>query len=215
MHVTEITLTMPDPSPILATRRDNSVRRNTTKGYIMQSKAKSNSVITHTVNVDEQIITFHVVGCEPLVFDVKKVSDAVGERAMLHGFIQRVSDAAALSRNPETGLPATPEDKREAMARLVEWYESGTEEWARRREAGAGPDTGITLQAIMDVFKTDAAGARGMIASLAERRGITPNEARAVFAGSREVAARIAQLKADRAAKSGVDAQGLLDELQG
>lgn len=181
----------------------------------MQSKAKSNSVITHTVNAEEQTITFHVVGCEPLVFDVKKVSDAVGERAMLHGFIQRVSDAAAISRNRDTGQPATPQDKRDAMAVLVEHYESGTEDWARRREAGAGPDTGITLQAIMDVFKTDAAGARGMIASLAERRSITVNEARAVFASAKEVAARIAQLKADRAEKSGIDAAGLLDELTG
>jgi len=181
----------------------------------MQSKAKSNSVITHSIDADTQVITFLVRGCEPLTFDVKKVSDAVGERAMLHGFIQRVSDAAAISRNPETGLPATPEDKRDAMARLVEWYESGTEEWSRKREAGAGPDTGITLQAMIDVFGGDAAGARGMIQSLADKRGITLNEARAVFAGSREVAARIAQLKADRAAKSGVDAQGLLDELQG
>jgi len=181
----------------------------------MQSKPKSNSVITHSVNAEEQIVTFLIRDCEPLTFDIKRVSDAVGERAMIHGFIQRISDAAAISRNPETGLPATPEDKREAMARLVEWYESGTEEWARRREAGAGPDTGITLQAMIDVFGGDAAGARGMIQSLADKRGITLNEARAVFAGSREVAARIAQLKADRAAKSGVDAQGLLDELQG
>lgn len=206
---------MPDPAPILAIRRGNSAGRRTLKGYIMQTKPKSNSVITHSINAEEQIVTFLVRGCEPLTFDIKRVSDAVGERAMIHGFIQRISDAAAISRNPETGQPATPEDKREAMARLVEWYESGTEEWSRRREAGAGPDTGITLQAMIDVFGGTAEAARGMIQSLADKRGITPNEARAVFASSREVAARIAQIKADRAARSGVDAQGLLDELQG
>ena len=55
----------------------------------------------------------------------------------MHGLKQRVSDAAALSRNATTGKSATPEEKRVAMSELIEHYNSGTADWNRARRAGA------------------------------------------------------------------------------
>ena len=178
----------------------------------MQSKPKSNSVITHIVDMENQVITYNVIGCEPLVFDVKRVSDQCGERAMIHGFIQRISDAAAISRDPDTGKPATPQDKRERMARLVEHYMSGAEAWSPARAEGGARDEGLTITAMGDVYHKLAEECRDMVKQLAVKRGIDERAALAVFAKSAQIAARMAEIKAERA-KDGPDADDLLAEL--
>jgi len=67
---------------------------------------KSNSVITHEIG--DQRITFTVVGVGDMVMDLTKLNTAIIQRAAMHGMIQRISDAAAISRDPENGNPSTP-----------------------------------------------------------------------------------------------------------
>ena len=110
---------------------------------------KSNSVITHSVTGN--VITFNVIGFGALKFDTDKVSNECANHAALHGFVQRISDAAAMSRDPKTGKPATPQEKYDAMAALVAHYESGTPEWSRVR-AGDGSPKGQTLRALCIAF---------------------------------------------------------------
>jgi hypothetical protein len=116
----------------------------------MQTKPKSNSVITH--KVEGEVITFAVKDVGELMFDTTKVSEAVGNRAKIHGLIQRVSDAAAMSRAAADGelIPVAELNKRkfEAMRKLVEHYESGTEEWTLRSAGGGGTGEGILIQAL-------------------------------------------------------------------
>ena len=178
----------------------------------MQTKTKSNSVIT-TALVDG-VIVFTVRDAGELRLPLNRVSAQVKERAMVHGLVQRVSDAAALSRNPENGQPATPADKLRAMERLVAHYESGSEDWAIARAGGEGrgPNEGLTIRAMGDVFHKLAEECRDMVKTLAEKRGITEREALGVFAKSDKVAARIAQIKAET---STVSADDLLGELAG
>ncbi len=180
----------------------------------MQTKPKSNSIVTHAHDAAEQTITFHVVGCEPLVLYLRAISDEVAERAFIHGMVQRVSDAAAISRNPETGQPATPQDKRERMARLVEHYMTGTTEWSPNRGTAGPRDAGLTITAMGDVFHKLAEECREMVARLAAKRGIEERAALALFAATPEVAKRIAELKAERAEKSGVSAADILAEIE-
>lgn len=102
---------------------------------------RANWTIAHTVDFASMTITWQVKGAGALSLDVSKVNQANRERAMLHGFVQRVSDAAAMSRDTKTGKSATPQEKYEAMQRLVEHYASGAEGWSPVREgsgAGAG-----------------------------------------------------------------------------
>lgn len=115
----------------------------------MNTKAKSNSVITHDVDTLKSIVTFNVLGVGSLSIDFVNVSQENKHQAMIHGFIQRISDAAAISRDTETGQPATAQEKFDAMKKLVGHYESGTSEWSRVAAAGEGKSGGLLLQALI------------------------------------------------------------------
>lgn len=121
----------------------------------MQTKPKANSVITHEVSGD--VITFHVKQAGDVVLDMSRVSEACRERAAIHGFIQRISDGAAMSRNPETGQPATPEEKMARMAALAEHYMSGTSDWSMRREGGIGAEGGLLFRALSKLYPNKTA----------------------------------------------------------
>lgn len=96
----------------------------------MQTKAKTNSVVTHAV--EGRVITFNVKDAGSFTLDLDACSQAVRDRAMLHGMIQRISDRAAISRDSETGRAATPQEKLDAMKGLADFYATGTEDWAQR-----------------------------------------------------------------------------------
>lgn len=121
----------------------------------MVTKPKSNSVITHQVTRNGAGyavgIQFDVLNAGTFVLNVETLSARVREQAMIHGMIQRISDAAAISRNPETGQPATPEEKFAAMKALADHYESGTDEW-RRTGTGGGERTSILFRALVNLY---------------------------------------------------------------
>lgn len=75
-----------------------------------------------------------VVGsaAEPLTFDPSKASDPCRAKAAEHGWEQRLGDAAAMSKDTKTGLPASVEDKRNAVKALIDHYEGGSVEWNLR-----------------------------------------------------------------------------------
>lgn len=101
----------------------------------MNTKVKSNSVVS--VELANGKLQFTVVGTgTPLVFNHHAAAASLRERAELHGWKQRISDAAAIPRDTETGASATPAEKRAAMQRLIEHYESGTEEWSLKARSG-------------------------------------------------------------------------------
>lgn len=113
----------------------------------MNTKAKSNSVITHSVN--GQRITFSVKDVGDMTLNIGAIHVNNVQQATVHGFIQRISDAAATSRDTETGQPATAQKKYDAMKRLINHYESGTSEWSRVAAAGEGKTGGLLLQALI------------------------------------------------------------------
>lgn len=92
---------------------------------------RANWTIAH--KIEGQLVKFSVKGAGELILDVTQVHAANRARAELHGFVQRISDAAAMARDSKTGASATPQQKFEAMKRLVEHYGSGSEEWSPAR----------------------------------------------------------------------------------
>jgi hypothetical protein len=118
----------------------------------MQTKAKSNSVITHQVS--ENKIIFTVAGVASLELDLNSVTEAIAKRAMIHGLIQRISDAAAIPRNTETGLSATATEKYEAMKELVDHYNSGAEEWRITKASGERKESagGLLKQCLVKMY---------------------------------------------------------------
>lgn len=182
----------------------------------MQSKPKSNSVITHDVKHDFGTVTFTVLGAGSFEFHVSAmVGDAVewkelpeaARRAMCHGFIQRISDRAAIGRDPDTGKSATPQDKYDAMRELAD-HITATGEWNLPRAAGtAAPKGGILLTALCRLFPTrprDDVKKWLAAKSAAERTALRKSDA----------VARIIREIEDAAGK-GVDGDALLDELNG
>lgn len=174
----------------------------------MNTKAKVNSVITHEVSMDADghaVITFHVRGAGSIELAMRDLHGDIVAHAAIHGMIQRISDAAAISRDPETGAPATPQDKFEAMSRLVGHYSTGTSEWARRPQAGEGRSGGLLFRALCELSKETK----------------TPEEIREWLAGKTKaeqaalraqprIAAKIAELKP---VSIEADADALLEEL--
>lgn len=106
-------------------------------------KVKSNSVMTaDTVGTS---IVWKFVDGKSLEFDAAKAMD-VAQDARMHGFKQKIADAAAMSRNPETGMPATVAEKRAAMESVIASLYAG--QWNQPKGDGSG---GYLVRALMEL----------------------------------------------------------------
>jgi hypothetical protein len=126
----------------------------------MQTKAKSNSTITH--KVDGNVITFQARGksIEPdkpgaivgeTSLDLTKAHENLRKRAEIHGWIQRISDAAALPFDKDTKRFASPEEKLAAMDRLVQHYMTGTQDWSPVKSRAIGTDEVLAARVLQEV----------------------------------------------------------------
>jgi hypothetical protein len=92
------------------------------------------------------------VGGKTLTFHSER---ALGTRDMaaLFGWSRKISNAAALSRDTTTGLPATDAEKFDAMAEMIRHLETGTTEWNTRSTAGRGgsADMALLIAALMEL----------------------------------------------------------------
>lgn len=173
-------------------------------------KKRSNSVITTTQ--EGSVLKFNVLGAGELSIDLSSLSTTIQDRAMAHGMKQRISDAAALSCNPETGKPATAQEKYEAMKALVDHYNSGADEWNIARSSGGIGRTSNVLQAIANVYKLDVDGARAYVEKTAVKRGIEYKAALALWKQSDKIVAELARMAT--AAPTKINADDLLDEME-
>lgn len=146
---------------------------------------------------------------EKLTITAGQLSADLRAYALVHGLKQKLVDAAAISRNPDTGRSATIEDKYAAVREVYERLIAG--EWNKRREAGEGGGTGgLLFAALVRLYagrKTDEE-IRAFLA------GKSDKEQAALRASSR-VAPIIQAIKDERAAKKGLpDADDLLAGLE-
>ena len=172
---------------------------------IMQTKAKSNSICTGIIDEATGVHTYTVLGAGggTRTLDPRKASEEVRKGAMDRGFYQRTVNAAALERDTNTGNPATPADKFARVCAMIDHLESGgTWERARGRSAGDGaPDGGLIMMGmIRSKIVLTPEEAETALAKLAALRGIDRTTMLKVFAGTQEVAAAIAAIRAERAA---------------
>lgn len=130
----------------------------------------------------------------------------IRDYAMMHGLKQKLVDAAAISRNPETGRAATIADKYEAVKAVYERLIAG--EWNATREGG-GTTGGLLLQALCRLYGDK-----------------TPEQLRDYLAGKTDaekaalrknpkVASVIDTIRAESGKAAGIDTDELLDELDG
>lgn len=177
-------------------------------------KAKSNSVVTHRIT--EHGVVFTVKGAgqaedgtvtdAELAFTLALASQENRRRAELHGWIQRISDAAAISRDTKTGKPASAAEKLAAMAKLVEHYQSGTQEW---RLAGSGG--GLQAESVLLVKCLQRIYTERTEAQLREWVGKRSASERAALLASEKIKPIADEIRAQSA--QGVDSEALLGEL--
>jgi len=177
--------------------------------------SKKNSVISATVNDDATAILFTVAGAGEITLTLSALSDDVRSRAMAHGLVQKISDAAAIPKADLSGDPATDAaTKLAAMRAVADRLIAG--DWVKRSGDGASPVSGVIYRAF-HLYALEAAAAK-------KAAPPTPEQTRAVYdardrAGQLSLRSipRIAEiietLKAATPASSKIDTAALLGEL--
>lgn len=178
----------------------------------MQTKAKSNSVVTHALAEDGCTITFKVKGASEFTFDVLSAHPNMQHRAAIHGFVQRISDGAALSRDTETGRPATPEEKFANMLRIAEHYATGVDQWKLNSDGTGEGRTSVVVQALAAIQGISVAEALAKVRETAEKRRVTTKAVLAKLRTTAAIASKIAEMAT---AAGGEDGDELLADLMG
>lgn len=175
-------------------------------------KKRANSIISKRVWQGNREYTVHGVGT--LIVYPDKMSAECRAYAMGHGIDQRVCDAAALSRDTSTGKSATPQEKFEAMRRIVDHLNSGSTDWAIRVAASAGPDAGLTLLAMMRALGKTLDDVEALVAATMKKRGVERGDALKIWMDAEQVAQAALDIKRERltAKKNAVD---LVAEMMG
>lgn len=108
---------------------------------------KRNATISATINGNTLALTF--ANGETLTMHGEALTSDVQQYAMMHGLKQKLVDAAAISRNPETGRAATVEDKYQAVKTVYDRLLAG--QWNATREGG-GNAGGLLMQALVRMY---------------------------------------------------------------
>lgn len=137
-----------------------------------------------------------------LAVSVDQLADDIRVQAMMHGLKQKIGDAAAISRNPNTGRSATTDDKFDAMAEVLNRLLSGA--WNKTREGGDGGAGGLLFKALCRI-KADKTPAE--VRAYLEAR---TKEEQAALRKVPAIATAIEEIKAAQAKDGGIDGEALL-----
>ena len=164
---------------------------------------KRNAAISATINDNTLALMF--ANGETLTMRGDALNGDVQQYAMMHGLKQKLVDAAAISRNPETGRAATVEDKYQAVKTVYDRLLAG--QWNATREGG-GNAGGLLLQALCRMYagRKTAEDIKAFLAekSDAEKTALRKNP---------RVAQIIEDIRAEQGKAAGIDTDELLGEL--
>ena len=144
-----------------------------------------------------------------LTINSTMLSDSIRQSAMLHGLKQKLVDAAAISRNTETGRPATIDDKYQAVKTVFDRITSPDGTWNAVREGGAGATGGLLLRALCKMYE-----GKKTKDELVEYLSTKSAEQKTALRKNPKIAAIIEELREASAKDSDVDSDELLNELE-
>ena len=171
---------------------------------------KRNATITATIvtnETDGRPCALHLkfANGKELAITASQLTNNVMEYAIFHGLKQKLVDAAAISRNPETGRAASVEDKYQAVKTVYDRLLAG--QWNATREGG-GATGGLLLQALCRMY-AGRKTADELKAFLADK---TDAEKTALRKNPR-VAQIIDDIRAEQGKAASIDTDELLGEL--
>lgn len=174
-----------------------------------KTEQTKSSRIGRVYDLTKRTITFTVPGVsEPLVLNLDSVSESCRTYAAYHGFGQRCGDAAAIERAANGGKTAAPQDKWNAIAALVQHYNSGAEAWSPKRSESVGSDELLLARALVVVYPDkDAERIRSHVA------GLTKAQRTALMTQHAEVKAAVELIQAEQVQSAGIDVGSLLEGL--
>lgn len=164
------------------------------------------AVIETTVGLDS--LTLKCINGQEAHVRVWDLAEPIRLHAMLHGLKQKLVDAAAISRNPDTGKAATPEDKWAAVMEVFQRITGENPTWNKTREGGGGAG-GLLMRALCRMYpaKTPDAIREYLDAKTeAEKTALRKNP---------KVAEMIETIRAESGKAANVDTDELLNELAG
>ena len=163
------------------------------------------------VEIDDATLTLNFSHGEALTLKLEQLSPAIRHAAMMHGLKQKLVDAAAIARNPDTGRSATIDDKYAAVREVYDRITAPNGTWNKVREAGGG-DTkvkgGLLVRAMMRLTGKDNAAIVAYINDLSK-------EEVAALRKNPRVQDAIAAIQAEQTKTDGIDSDSLLDGIMG
>lgn len=137
------------------------------------------------------------------------LSTEVANQALLHGLKQKLVDAAAIGRNPDTGRSATMADKEAAVRDVFERIIGPDGRWNKGRGEGEGNTGGLLLSALCRLYPAKTS------ADLREWLGTKDAEQKKALRETPRIATIMAEIKAERAKDSddAPDVDAMLGEL--
>ena len=166
-------------------------------------ETKRNAAIQATINDSQLKLTF--ANGQELVIAAGDLTQDIRLAATMHGLKQKLVDAAAISRNPETGRAASVQDKFKAVLVVYDRLLAG--QWNATREGG-GQSGGLLFKALCRMYA-----------------GKTPEQIMEYLAGKTDaektalrknpkVAAIIEEIRAETGKSANIDTDELLNELE-
>lgn len=188
----------------------------------MQSKRKSNSVVSYVIAPDFSKITFSV-GPQSFDFVVASLNIENGARAICHGIVQKVSDRAAIGRDPETGASATPEEKFAAMKECADRLIAGGP-WNAVAAGGTGTQGGLLYRAMRALYPNAWSDKTSFAAYIMQKaisestrlgKKVSETDVRNGLMATKKIAKEIDRIRQEEGKALAIDAGGMLQELEG
>ncbi len=185
----------------------------------MNAKPKSNSIITTVYDEAADTITYTVQDVGSIVLDLNKVAKINIARAAVHGFGQRIPDSAAIGVTDEDGNVIPKADRNrmkfDRMKALVEFYETGTEEWSRKSGGNGEGRRSIVITALSRIQGISYENADTMVRGRAEKTGKTVKAYLSKLSEAERVKKEILAIQSERIAAmpTAVDADAELEAM--
>ena len=183
------------------TKRNAAISATVEFGY------RGNFSQSHTMEgSDSAALTLKFANGKEIIITTDSLKNGLLYMAAIHGLKQKLVDAAAISRNPETGRAATVEDKYQAVEAVYNRLLDGR--WNATREGG-GATGGLLAQALTRMY-AGRKTAEDIKAFLAEKS----DAEKAALRKNPRVAQIIEDIRAEQGKDAGIDADELLGELE-
>ena len=166
-----------------------------------------------SATIHDGILTLAFGHGETLTVNPADLTKEIRDAAILHGLKQKLVDAAAITRNPETGKPASTADKFEAVMKVYTRITGKDASWNQTERTGGG-STGNAGYLVSALIRMKPQATRESIETFVDELDKTQQ---AALRANPKVAAIIAEIKAERKSKkatdSDIDTENLLAEL--